>query len=197
MYVLWICILLGAPASAGELKELTLLMTGSFSSAAQAEADPDFYDIRLEMVRIWPQRSDAVWLYVEQAAATHLDQPYRQRVYRVTREQDGSYRSAVFTFAEPLRFAGSFRNEQPLKELSPDDLTIRKGCDVILRRSDDGAFRGSTVDRECESTRGGASYATSVVTILPDRIESWDQGFDAEGVQVWGAVKAGYEFLRQ
>lgn len=27
-------------------------------------------------------------------------------------------------------------------------------------------------------------------------IESWDQGFDAEGEQVWGAVKAGYQFDR-
>jgi len=40
-------------------------MTGSFSSAAQAEADSAFFDIRLEMVRIRPDLTDATWLYVE------------------------------------------------------------------------------------------------------------------------------------
>jgi hypothetical protein len=26
---------------------------------------------------------------------------------------------------------------------------------------------------------------------------TWDQGFDKDGKQVWGAVKGGYEFKRQ
>jgi hypothetical protein len=37
--------------------------------------------------------------------------------------------------------------------------------------------------------------ATSEVVVSPGRIESWDRGFDAEGVQVWGAEKGAYVFL--
>jgi hypothetical protein len=40
----------------------------------------------------------------------------------------------------------------------------------------------------------GASYATSKVTIEEGLIISWDQGFNEEDEQVWGAVKGGYEF---
>ncbi|MFM7544645.1 MAG: CpcT/CpeT family chromophore lyase [Ignavibacteria bacterium] len=28
-------------------------------------------------------------------------------------------------------------------------------------------------------------------------LESWDQGFDKNGVQVWGAIKGGYIFVRE
>ena len=83
-------------------------------SAAQAAEDPDFYDIRLEMVRIWPDRTDGIWLYVEQAAATHLDQPYRQRVYHVTEEGDGIFRSEVYALSEPLQYAGEWKKKDPL-----------------------------------------------------------------------------------
>ena len=64
------------PAGVGdeEIQTLATWMEGSFSSARQAESDPESYhDIRLFMSRIWPSRSDAVWLYVEQASADKLD----------------------------------------------------------------------------------------------------------------------------
>ena len=77
------------PTRGGDLETLVEWMTGSFSSEAQAAADPDYFDIRLQMVPIWPDRADGAWLYVEQAAASSLDQPYRQRVYRLSAEADG------------------------------------------------------------------------------------------------------------
>jgi hypothetical protein len=90
-----------APAGAAEppgLDTVAAWMTGSFSSAAQAAADPDFRDIRLHVAPIWPEAGGVRWLYVEQAAA--------------------------------------------------------------------------------------------------DRLESWDRGFDAAGVQVWGSEKGPYVFVR-
>jgi hypothetical protein len=30
--------------------------------------------------------------------------------------------------------------------------------------------------------------------LTKDGMESWDQGWDAEGQQVWGATKGGYRF---
>jgi hypothetical protein len=42
----------------------------------------------------------------------------------------------------------------------------------------------------------GAAYATSEVTILPDRLVNWDRGFDAPGGQVSGATEGGYVFLK-
>ena len=64
-----------------EIETLATWMEGSFSSTRQSENDPESYhDIRLFMSRIWPSRTDAAWLYVEQASADNLAQPYRQRI---------------------------------------------------------------------------------------------------------------------
>ena len=35
---------------------------------------------------------------------------------------------------------------------------------------------------------------TMRLTVRKDKIVSWDRGYDADGNQVWGAVKAGYVF---
>ena len=181
----------------GDLDRLAKGMIGSFSSAAQAGEDSTYFDIRLEVVPIWQDRSDGPWLYVEQAAATSLEQPYRQRVYHLREREDGALESVVYSLPEePLRFAGAWKGDNPLAEIGPEDLTVREGCAVVLRETE-GGFSGSTVEKECQSVLRGASYATSEVTVLPDRLESWDRGFDASGEQVWGATEGAYIFLRQ
>jgi hypothetical protein len=172
-------------------------MTGSFSSEEQAAADEAYFDIRLEMARIWKDRKDGYWFYVEQAAATHLDQPYRQRVYHLTAAEDGSFVSEVFAIPDPLDHAGEFREAEPLSGLTPESLEVREGCAVILLKKGDELFSGATVEHQCRSSLRGASYATSEVTVGPDRILSWDRGFADSGEQVWGAEKGPYIFLRK
>lgn len=190
--------LLAAPllsVSGQSMHELQEWMTGSFSSAAQAREDSSYFDIRLEMVPIWTDREDGPWLYVEQAAATNLERPYRQRVYQLSVDRDGRYRSEVFTLPDPLRFAGAWRSEDALASLTPDSLEVRRGCAVLLTGSG-GQYAGSTVEDQCESNLRGASYATSEVTVSEDRIVSWDRGFDGSATQVWGAEGGPYVFLR-
>ncbi len=185
-------------ATTPEIELLAAWMTGSFSSAAQAAADPENYrDIRLEMARIWRDRTDGPWLYVEQAAAESLDRPYRQRVYQLVARPDGAFESRVYTLpGDPRRFAGAGRDPAVLAGLSPEQLELRAGCTMILRRRADGAFAGGTEGRGCESTLRGAAYATSEAVITAGRLVTWDRGFDAAGVQVWGATAGGYVFER-
>jgi hypothetical protein len=185
------------PAHADPLDTLAGWMTGSFSSEEQAASDSAYYDIRLEMVRIWTEREDGHWFYVEQASAGNLERPYRQRVYHLTAEAESSYRSEVYEIPLPLRFAGAWHEEEPLRDLDPDSLRVREGCAVILWERPDGLFGGGTAGMECKSTLRGARYATSEVLIGPNRIESWDRGFVGPGEQVWGAEKGPYVFLRK
>ncbi len=186
----------GVPLQAGDLDTLRDWMTGSFSSEAQASEDSSFFDIRLEMVPIWPDRKDGPWLYVEQAAATSLDTPYRQRVYHLSVQDDGRFRSEVYSMADPLLFAGAWREPEKLAALEPADLILRQGCAVILEGESAERFRGSTVDKQCESALRGATYATSEVIVTADGIESWDRGYSSADDQVWGAEKGPYLFRR-
>lgn len=102
-----------------------------------------------------------MWRYVEQASASSLDTPYRQRVYFVHRLNDELFESKVYALNDPLRFAGEWRDPEPLKNLTPDSLVSRDGCSIILRMRGTEAFVGNTGGKECSSDLRGASYAVS------------------------------------
>jgi len=184
-------------APAGDLARLERALTGTFDSSAQAERDDRFFDIRLVMLPIWRDRADGPWLYVEQAAADAAERPYRQRVYRLEKAPSGRLLSHVYTLpGDPLDYAAAWETGA-MDTLTPSDLTLREGCAISLHANPDGSFVGSTTGIGCASELRGAAYATSEVTIAPNRLVSWDRGWNAEGEQVWGAAAGGYEFVKQ
>ena len=180
-----------------DVEALVDYMIGSFSSEEQAKIDTNYFNIELEMVQIWKDRTDGPWLYIEQAAAETKDIPYRQRVYQIKQRDDGKIESIVYSIPDPLRFAGDHKKEFPLLRLTPDSLILRSGCEVILYRADDGYFKGGTIDKNCSSDLRGASYATSEVMIDKDKMITWDRGFDDNSNQVWGATNGGYIFKKK
>ncbi len=175
---------------------LATLMEGSFSSQEQSLKDTNYFDIRLHMKRIWKDRTDGIWFYVEQASALKLDKPYRQRVYHLTKTDENTYESSVFTYENPLNYAGDWKKDYPLAGLNPDKLSRRDGCSVFLKKNGEEGFSGSTMGTSCESDLKGAKYATSEVVITKNGMVSWDRGFNEKGEQVWGAETSGYIFKR-
>lgn len=171
-------------------------MAGSFHTTAQHAAAPDdFFDIRLAMAPVWTGRTDGPWFYVEQAVATALDRPYRQRIYHLVDQADGSVRSDVYTLpGDPQAWAGAHASPQRFETLSPDQLQLRSGCSIVLRRVDEHTWAGSTEGNGCASERSGATYATAEVTLTERGMATLDRGFDAAGVQVWGSTKGPYRF---
>ena len=111
--------------------------------------------------------------------------PYRQRVYHVTRARTRAFRNPGLHPPRSHRGDRRVAAEDPLTDLSSDDLDEREGCAILLRRRDE-TFVGSTLASLCTSTLRGASYATSEVVITPDGMISWDRGFADDGSQVWG-----------
>lgn len=179
-----------------DLKHLAKWMAGSFSSNKQHLSDTaNYFDIRLQIVPIWKERTDGYWFYVEQAVADYLQKPYRQRVYHLTALAEGGFESAVLLINDPLRFAN---NPQKIaSHLTPDSLVLKNGCGVILQKVNGKKFQGGTVGKGCPSDRKGASYATAMVTVMPKELHSWDRGYNENDEQVWGADKAGYIFIKK
>jgi hypothetical protein len=196
------CSLLGrSPGKPGaardeDLELLASWMTGSFSSAEQAAADSSYFDIRLHTARIWAEREDGVWLYVEQSLATQEHRPYRQRVYRLERVAADTLSSTGYMLPGETRFVGAWRSPLALSALDPDSLEGRDGCTTFLTRVKPLAFRGGTRGDGCESMLRGAAYETAEATVTPDGLLTWDRGFDRAGAQVWGATSGGYVFRR-
>lgn len=181
---------------ANDLEQLVTYMVGDFSSKLQSQQDSDYYDIRLHIRPIWTNDKANHWLYVEQAVASAEDKPYRQRIYKVEANGDKGFKSIVYTLPDPMNWAGKYKTPQAFDALKPSDLSLREGCTVFVSRQLDGSFAGATQGEGCESTLRGAKYAISTALITPTMLRSWDQGFDEKGVQVWGATKGGYEFLK-
>jgi CpeT protein len=178
------------------LRRLVMYMEGSFSSQKQSLSDTSYYDIRLHIKRIWNNRNDAYWLYVEQAVAKFIEKPYRQRIYKVTRLSSDTLVSSVYEMYSPLRFAGAWKDPNLLFGITPDSIVERKGCSVFLVKNSNGDFVGGTKPTTCCSDLRGARYATSEVTITRKVLLSWDRGWGAKGEHIWGATKGGYEFVK-
>ena len=175
-----------------ELAELFSIMQGSYNSEVQSKVDSSYYNISLHMYPIWEHKGH--FLYVEQALNSMQDRPYRQRIYEVTRMTDSTFSSAVYNLPVDSLWIGKWKTPKAFDSISMDDIALKKGCEVILKRIGPNHFMGETGKQTCESSLRGASYATSEVEILEDKILSWDRGFDANGEHVWGAEKGGYIF---
>ncbi len=180
-----------------DLKKLAGFMAGDFNSNAQADADKSYYHILLRMKPIWRERTDGYWFYVEQAVESSAHLPYRQRIYQLFQMDDTTIVSRVFEMANPQNYTGGWKDEVLLQPLTLDSLDERQGCAIVLRKTGKSTYQGSTQGRDCLSTLRNAVYATSEVTILRDRMITWDRGWNKDDQQVWGAEKGGYVFIRQ
>jgi hypothetical protein len=177
------------------LKDLSRSMAGSYTSAAQAAADTNYLDISLHMIPIWPATAYK-WLYVEQALTSKPERPYRQRIYQLEQVSKDEFKTTVYEISNPKECIGKWRNPSFFDQFDQSILIERDGCAVFLRKTGPETYEGSTKDDACKSSLYGASYATSIVFIKAGLLTSWDQGFDADGHQVWGATEGPYQFVK-
>lgn len=179
-------------AITNHLPELFSLMQGSFDSEIQSQVDSTYFNISLHMYPIWKDRGN--FLYVEQALTTKQDQPYRQRIYEVIQLNDSMYSSAIYTIENDSLWIGKWKSPNAFDTLTMANVDKKEGCEVILKRIEPNYYKGETGEKTCESSLYGASYATSEVEIMEDKIISWDRGFDDKDEYIWGAEKGGYIF---
>ena len=183
------------PASkieAGAL-EVARLLEGKFSSLAQSQTDPTYFNIHLSSCLVNAPGYGNLVLYVEQASGDTLTQPYRQRLYVITGD-GATVQSEIWAPVNAMAWVGTC-NKAETVTVSDGDFSLRAGCDVYLQ-ADDSGYVGGTEGDQCKSTLAGASYATSKVTLDASLLLSWDQGFNSGGIQVWGATAGPYRFDR-
>lgn len=191
----------GPAASGAEppsaVEEVAALLTGTFDSKAQADGDPKTWKaVRLVTVRVPKSRLGEPVLYVEQALLATPNKPYRQRFYRLEETADGGVISRVFEPKDLLAVSGKWREPADLALFGEGDVKERVGCAVRLKKTPEGWF-GGTEGKNCPSALAGARYAESDVRLYPDRMETWDRGFDVNDEQVWGSERRPYQFERR
>lgn len=179
--------------SEANLNELVTIMQGNYSSEAHSKRDTTYFNISLRMVPIWKNKGH--YLYVEQAMYSKQEKPYRVRIYKISQRGD-KFVSEIHTLKNEKDWIGKWKTPEAFESLTENDIELKPGCEVVLKRVGKNKFEGQTGIKTCPSELRGASYATSKVTVTENEILSWDQGFDKNDKQVWGAEKGGYEFIK-
>lgn len=178
-----------------DCRTLLTWMLGSFSNAAQAQANPQgFPHILLAYRPLPPSFFPGVGFYSEQAYEYDLWSPYRQGVHRVIDRGEDVY-IENYALKDPALFAGAARESSILAKLTAQDIERRVNCSMVFTRHGD-RFRGGVEGRECFSYRsGGKSYLVSEVEIAATTLQSLDRGFDLDTHEpLWGSDTGAFIF---
>jgi hypothetical protein len=176
-------------------------VVGSYSSAAQHRADARYDEVEARVIRIWPERTDGVWLYQEQAiitvpgtdAATARTRPYFQFVGRVQMIGNGLLRRDNYRVSDRARWVGMTTGDARLASLSPADLEAAS-CHNRIELISPGYWTGRT--ETCTNSYRGAVTMESRSLSTPTGFVNWDRGFSTTGEHVWGPRWGGYVFDR-
>ncbi len=188
------------------LRAYVTTSVGSFTTAAQHDADPRYDVAEAVIAAIWPGSTDGVWLYQEQAIINRMgadgkptaaeiarSKPYFQRIGHITRLPDGSLRRENHVILTPARFVGLGRPGYSGPLPTPADLG-EAGCHNIITPVAAGHFTATT--QNCRNSYRGAVTMLSLAVTTPDTYANWDRGFDANGARVWGPADGGYIFRK-
>jgi CpeT protein len=125
-------------------------------------------------------------LYFEQAMAGQEEEPYRQGVYLLTRENQVLVNRG-YRISNPSEFVGAWKQPELLKGLTADRLKPILGCEAILTRLTPERYTGiAGLNGTCPSSVRGATYMVSHSEITPTYQLTLDQGFDDDGNHKWG-----------
>jgi len=168
-------------------------MCGSFSSKNHADTTINQYivDVRLNMAQIWSDRNvgeNIYWLYVEQAYASNLNSPYRQRIYKVMMDAAGNITDEIYAIPNPSNYLHAYTDPSAFNTLTASNLSIKDGCNVAFTWNSTGQyFTGETTGHNCLAAGvPGVSYITSDATIHQTYMTSWDRGYNASGTWTMG-----------
>lgn len=183
-------------------REFAQLTGGSFTTAAQAKDDPAYAEVEAEVVRIWQDRTDGIWMYQEQAIISYegkgspeaKSRPYFQRIFRLMTTGDKILVRENYELADPKIAVGAYKDPSKLSNITPKDL-ILGGCANRIERVAKGYWRANITT--CANTYRNATHMTSLSVYTDDTLANWDRGFDAEGNVVWGPESGGYIFKRK
>ena len=181
-----------------DIETLAKWMASDFSNQEQAIENPPFFaHIKVCMRPLPWDLMGGASLYLEQAYAFALDQPYRTRVLKLITVDD-HIEIENYGIANAEELYGAARDPKRLKELTRDHTELMGKCNFIVHWT--GSMFAGNVEpgKGCLVTRKGQeTYLDSKFEIDGDRFSSHDTGRDVKtDEQVWGAKAGPFELER-
>ena len=179
-----------------DLQEVSTWIEGSYSSEKQAAGDSTYTNERLEIRRIWLDRTDGTWFVVERFVQDQQDAPVVQHVYHISSVEDNITEIRVFQWKKPKDVVGLWKQTERARDFTPSDLRVMRGCEMYFQRNATSFF-GGTHGTACPGGIPGASYRSVSMSIAAPSMAIWERGFASDNKQVFGSLKGPHYFLKQ
>lgn len=191
------CIIFFAQSSFAQnhIEKLTKWFSGEYSTNEQAAVDSQTIALHLEVTPFILNNQIGEWFYLETAFNSSPNSPYRQEVYQFHPSNFGFINLDIYEISDKDSYVGAMKNNSLLEKLTIEDLVLKKGCSIYLKKIDD-AFIGTTPGEKCISTLRKANYSKTDFEITEVDFFLWERGFDLRDKQVWGQKDNGYIFKR-
>jgi hypothetical protein len=83
-------------------------------------------------------------MYIEQSLTENQEEPYRQRIYKISRENDSILRSDIYTIPNAGLWACKWQTPEFFDRLLIESLEQRNGCEVLIIKTPENTFIGKT-----------------------------------------------------
>jgi CpeT protein len=177
---------------------LACWMAGEFSNAQQArENAKDYAHIHVFFRPLPFEFFNGIGLYSEQVYDYDLWLPYRQGVHCLVDRGDHIY-IENYGLKDALFYAGSGRDLNILKTITPDCIERRHNCSMVFRREGDRFFGGVEGNQCLIEKNGCQTYLDSYVEMTESTWISLDRGLDINThQQVWGSALGPLRFTKK
>ncbi len=191
-------------SSLPQLSTIAEYLAGEFDNREQAIADPAWY----VHLRMWQRpvslfQEDSLTLFAEQANVLNIEQPYRQRIMRVTKAiADASFKVQYYAFKDPNAWRGAGRNYELLNALTPEQLNLLPGCVLnvnVESAQDQYRFIAKPIaDSRCTFDYDGKTVEVSLgFEATQQEFFSYDKGIDSVTRKAtWGAILGPYRYIK-
>ncbi|MBV6622009.1 MAG: chromophore lyase CpcT/CpeT [Rivularia sp. (in: Bacteria)] len=192
-------------SSSPDLNVLGNYLAGEFENKAQAMSEPAWYVNLLMWQRAVPLfQEDSIALFAEQANILDLEQPYRQRLFRITpTSADGCFEVQYYMFKNPIAWRGAGRDGTLLNSLTPEKLDLLPGCSLMMNTVTISANQYKFIAKPLPHTRCKFNYAGNTIEVslgfevTQNEFISYDKGIDsATGKATWGAIMGPYRYTK-
>jgi len=177
-----------------DLDTLTVWLQGRFSSEQHAQHDTAYSSYRMDVKRIWDDRTDGVWFASEVSPSSDTTDIVYGFIH-VVPLPEGMFE---LSFIKSPVAAAARKSDEPrtgINEVNPDKLRREVGCEIYMQFSGNDFF-GSTHGFACR-TLPEASYTTTTVEIRSYGMMIWERGYSSSDELVAGPAKGGYVFQKQ
>ncbi|MBE9101182.1 chromophore lyase CpcT/CpeT [Vacuolonema iberomarrocanum] len=176
-------------AASSDLITLAQWMSGDFSNLKQAQENAkDYAHIHVLFRPLSFEFFGGIGMYSEQVYDYDLWQPYRQGIHRLIDQENQIY-IENYSLKNPMYYAGSARDLNILKTITPECIERRYHCSMIFKREGDRFIGGVEPGNRCLIEKNGCqTYLDSFVEITETTWVSLDRGLDVNThQQVWGS----------